>query len=74
MTSISPSVESRSPVAVTGQPSNDAGMSVGGATSTTSAPSAVKASTFERATRECLMSPTIAMRSPFRSAGTSPSR
>ena len=44
-------------------------MSVGGATSTTSAPSAEKASTSERATRECLMSPTMAMRSPLRSPG-----
>ena len=45
-------------------PSRLGGSSVGGATSVTSAPSAVKASTSERATRQCLMSPTIAMCSP----------
>ena len=46
---------------LTGHGSSDGGNNVGGATSVTSAPSAVKASTCERATRECLMSPTIAM-------------
>ena len=50
---------------------SEGGSSVGGATRVTSAPSMVNANTLERATRECLTSPTMAMRSP--PAGPAPS-
>ena len=58
------STESRSWLTCTGQPVRFGGRSVGGATSVTSAPSPVKASTLERATRECFTSPTMAIRNP----------
>ena len=49
---------------VTGQPSTPTGSSVGGATSTTSAPRVCSSMTLERATRLCRMSPTITTRRP----------
>ncbi len=48
----------------TGQPSRLGGSSVGGATMVTCAPSLVKARMSLRATRLCLMSPTMAILSP----------
>jgi hypothetical protein len=47
-----------------GQPSSRSGMSVGGPTNVTCAPSRVKHSKVLRATREWRMSPMIAMRQP----------
>ena len=58
------STASRSWLTATGHPSREGGSRVGGATRVTSAPSMEKASTLDRATRECLTSPTMAMRSP----------
>ena len=54
----------------TARPSTPTGSSVGGATSTTSAPSVASRKTFERATRLCSTSPTI----PIRRPATTPSR
>ena len=64
--------ESKSYEIVAGQLSTPTGSNVGGATRTTSAPSIERSNTFERATRECKTSPTIAMRRPFRSLAPLP--
>ena len=59
-----PTTESKSWLTRTSQGAVLGGSSVGGATSVTSAPSLVKTSMSDRATRECLTSPTIEMRTP----------
>ena len=61
---------SRSWDTVTGQSATPTGSSVGGATSTTSAPRVASSMTLERATRLCRMSPTMTTRRP----SMSPSR
>src|SRR5262245_53563530 len=63
-TSAPSSAESRSVVASTPISSTRGGRSVGGAQTTTLAPIRVSSQMFERATRECVMSPAIATRRP----------
>ncbi|SKZ42351.1 Uncharacterised protein [Mycobacteroides abscessus subsp. abscessus] len=55
---------SRLPDVSTGHSSTPTGSNVGGATSTTSAPSVESRCAFDRATRECSTSPTRAIRRP----------